>query len=268
MLISMDSQEDTVVGQLLPLTLRRQSPKSTGWAGWVVTEQEAHWPVAETALIAVDVWDNHWSRGAAERVNALVPRIDATIRAARDLGVLIIHAPSDVVAFYGGHPARERALAVPRLDLPELAPQDDPPLPIDDTDGGSDTGEPSWYHAWTRQHPAVEISDRDMISADGAEVYSILRANDVRHVLVCGVHTNMCILNRPFAIKRLVRWGFDVALVRDLTDAMYNPARPPYVSHEEGTRLVVEYIEKFWCPTVTSDQVLAAVRRGAGASGR
>jgi hypothetical protein len=40
-----------------------------------------------------------------------------------------------------------------------------------------------------------------------------------------------------------------IALIRDLTDALYNPARPPYVSHEEGTRLVVEYIEKFWCPT-------------------
>ena len=80
-----------------------------------------------------------------------------------------------------------------------------------------------------------------------------------------GVHTGTCILNRTFSIKQMVRWGVEIALVRDLTDAMYNPARPPYVSHEEGTRLVVEYIEKFWCPTVTSDQVLAAVRRGGGA---
>ena len=75
------------------------------------------------------------------------------------------------------------------------------------------------------------------------------------------MHTNMCILNRTFSIKQMVRWGVDIALVRDLTDAMYNPARPPYVSHEEGTRLVVEYIEKFWCPTVTSDEVLAACPR-------
>jgi hypothetical protein len=71
-----------------------------------------------------------------------------------------------------------------------------------------------------------------------------------------GVHTNMCVLNRTFAIKQMVKWGKDVYLVRDLTDAMYNPARPPYVSHEDGTRLVVEYIEKFWCPTVASDDLL------------
>jgi hypothetical protein len=62
----------------------------------------------------------------------------------------------------------------------------------------------------------------------------------------------MCILHRSFAIEALVRRGIPVALVRDLTDALYNPAKPPYVSHDEGTRLVVEYIEKFWCPTVQS----------------
>jgi hypothetical protein len=48
-----------------------------------------------------------------------------------------------------------------------------------------------------------------------------------------------------------------IALIRDLTDALYNPASPPYVSHEEGTRLIVEYIEKFWCPTLASDDLLA-----------
>jgi hypothetical protein len=71
-----------------------------------------------------------------------------------------------------------------------------------------------------------------------------------------GVHTNMCVLNRSFAIKQMVRWGVNIALVRDLTDTMYNPAMPPYVSHDEGTRLVVEYIEKFWCPSLLSDDLL------------
>jgi len=30
----------------------------------------------------------------------------------------------------------------------------------------------------------------------------------------------------------------------------------PYVSHDEGTRLVVEFIEKFWCPSTTSGSIL------------
>jgi isocitrate/isopropylmalate dehydrogenase len=71
-----------------------------------------------------------------------------------------------------------------------------------------------------------------------------------------GVHTNCCILHRTFGIKQMVKWGVDMTLVRDLTDGIYSPATPPYVSHDEGTSLVVGYIEKFWCPTVLSDQLL------------
>jgi len=46
-------------------------------------------------------------------------------------------------------------------------------------------------------------------------------------------------------------------LVRDLTDTMYNPKRPPNVPHDRGTELVVEFIEKHWCPTVLSDDLLS-----------
>jgi hypothetical protein len=43
----------------------------------------------------------------------------------------------------------------------------------------------------------------------------------------------------------------DVLLVRDLTDAMYNPKMKPFVPHERGTELIVEFIEANWCPTIT-----------------
>jgi hypothetical protein len=75
-----------------------------------------------------------------------------------------------------------------------------------------------------------------------------------------GVHTNMCVLNRTFAIKQMTKWGIRTVLVRDLTDAMYNPGDRPYVSHDRGTELVVEHIEKYWCPTVVSGEVARALR--------
>jgi hypothetical protein len=50
--------------------------------------------------------------------------------------------------------------------------------------------------------------------------------------------------------------GKHVVLMRDMTDTMYNPARSPYVNHFQGTDLIVEHIEKFVCPTITSDQFL------------
>ena len=114
------------------------------------------------------------------------------------------------------------------------------------------------YKAWSRQHPGIRIDpDRDGISDNGHEVYNLMALRGIRQMLIMGVHTNMCVLNRSFAIKQMVRWGVETAFVRDLTDAMYNPARPPYVNHEEGTRLVIEYIEKFWCASVHSEDVLS-----------
>jgi hypothetical protein len=65
----------------------------------------------------------------------------------------------------------------------------------------------------------------------------------------------MCVLGRPFAIRQMVRLGKNVALMRDMTDTMYNPERPPGVSHFEGTDLMVAHVEKYWCPSFTSSDI-------------
>jgi nicotinamidase-related amidase len=215
----------------------------------------------KTAIIICDMWDKHWSRGASERVDAMTPRMNHVLAAARAQGVVIIHAPSDTMDFYVDTPARRRALSVPAVETPPPLDHADPPLPIDDSDEGSDTGETTTFKAWSRQHPGLAIDqERDFITDNGSQVYSILQQQGIEQVLIMGVHTNMCVLRRSFAIKQMVKWGVNIALVRDLTDTMYNPAMPPYVSHDEGTRLVVEYIEKFWCPSVVSDDLV--VRNG------
>jgi len=179
----------------------------------------------------------------------------------RAQGVQIIHAPSDTLDFYANSPARQRMMDVPPVDVPEDLPHDDPPLPIDDSDGGSDTGEdPKRINTrvWTRQHAGIEVDpDCDVISDQGKEVYALMQQRGIDHLLIMGVHTNMCVLHRTFAIKQMVRWGKSVALIRDLTDAMYNPAKAPYVSHDEGTQHVIQFIEKFWCPTLLSDDLIA-----------
>ena len=213
----------------------------------------------QTVIVICDMWDKHWSRGATERVDAMAPRMNRVIKAARARGVQIIHAPSETMECYSGTPARQRVIAAPHVAPPMPLDHPDPPLPIDDSDEGSDTGEKQPHKAWSRQHPAIEIDQaRDGISDDGREIYNFIHQQGLQHVLMMGVHTNMCILNRSFGIKQMVRWGVDIALVRDLTDTMYNPAMPPYVSHDEGTRLVVEYIEKFWCPSLVSDDLVGS----------
>lgn len=195
---------------------------------------------AQTAVLICDMWDRHWSRGATERVDAMAPRINEVIKVVRAKDARVIHAPSNTLDFYAGTPARQRAFDAPYVAPPPPIERPTQPLPIDDSDEGSDTGEAQPYKAWSRQHPAIEIDQtRDAITDDGQEVYNLLHVWGVRHVLIMGVHANMCILNRSFSIKQIVKWGVDIALVHDLTDTMYNPAMPPYVNHDEGTRLVV-----------------------------
>jgi nicotinamidase-related amidase len=234
---------------------------ASGHNVWKTNRASRSVPAAKTAIILCDMWDNHWSRGAAERVDELAVRVNEVCRAARNQGVWIVHAPSETMDFYAESPARRRILDLPVVALPPLAEHVDPPLPIDDSDEGSDTNETDFPKAWTRQHAAIAIDEeRDVISDNGTEIYNFLRYHDIQQVLILGVHTNMCVLRRSFAIKNLVRRGMPVALIRDLTDALYNPAMRPYVSHADGTRLVVEYIEKFWCPSIDSSDLIGGPR--------
>jgi nicotinamidase-related amidase len=239
------------------LTARRHLRRETGFHGWQAQEQVVSWQSAETALIIVDMWDRHWSKGATGRVGMLAPHIDEIACAIRKQGGHVIHAPSDVTDAYKDHPARVNAQSAPFCAMPDLLGHPDPRLPIDDSDGGSDTGEPSWWKAWSCQHRAIAIEPEDTLSDDMQEIYNVLQQRSVRHVMYAGVHLNMCVLNRPFGMKRTIRLGYDVVLVRDATDTMYNPYMPPYVSHDEGTQLVVRYVEQFWCPTIHSSDVTA-----------
>jgi type 1 glutamine amidotransferase len=100
------------------------------------------------------------------------------------------------------------------------------------------------------------MHEQDAVSDSGVEVWNLLEARGIDNVILVGVHTNMCVLGRPFGLRQMAKNGKNVVLMRDMTDTMYNPARWPYVNHFRGTDLIVEHIEKFVCPTVTSDQVL------------
>ena len=223
----------------------------------------ATWDASRTAAIICDMWDAHWCAGASARVAELAPHMNAFIAELRRRGVLIIHAPSATLDFYAGHPGRGLAQAAPPVEtaLPlwpwvHLIPEREGRLPIDDSDGGCDCQPPcAQGQPWRRQIAALEIADGDALS-DSAAAYYLMRQRGITNALIMGVHTNMCVLGRPFGIRQLVLQGMNVALVRDLTDAMYNSRMPPFVDHFAGVELVIEHIERHWCPTITSDQLL------------
>jgi nicotinamidase-related amidase len=247
-----------------PLPLRSRVELFKGGGDWEVVTATRNLDPSKTALVLCDMWDRHWCSGAENRVGVLARKMEPVIQLARKHGVLIIHSPSETMAYYSQTTARINMLKIAALNPPEPLPLSDPPLPIDDSDGGCDVADNKLApntRVWSRENSAISMASEDLISDNGREIYSALKSRGIDAVLFAGVHTNMCILNRTFGIRQMARWGVRCVLIRDLTDAMYNPARSPYVSHGRGTELVIEHIEKYWAPTVTSEDLVRALAR-------
>ncbi|MFT5124197.1 MAG: nicotinamidase-related amidase [Kiritimatiellia bacterium] len=247
-----------VFAEPLALTLQQRDAKTGD-----VTTEDVSWDPAKTAVVICDMWDEHWCKGATRRVADMAPHMNRVVSKLRDQGALIIHAPSGTLDFYRDHPARKSAMNA--LKIETLRPLSrwcsldvdrEQNLPIDDSDGGCDCEPPcKTRNAWSRQIAVIEIKDSDAIT-DSAEAFYLMKERGVTHVIVMGVHTNMCVLGRPFSIRQMVYQGQQVVLMRDMTDSMYNSRKSPFVPHHRGTELVVEHIEKYWAPTITSAQIL------------
>ena len=242
-------------------------------------ETPASWDPKQTAFIVCDMWDLHHCLNAVRRATEMAPTMDRVLKAGRDRGATIIHAPSSCMDAYKDHPARKHATDTPRAkDLPreiaawcyKIPNEEKGTYPIDQTDGGEDD-DPAEHKAWAdeltakgrnpkapwkSQMDALGIADDDYLSDGGEEIWSILEARGIKNVVLMGVHLNMCVLGRPFGLRQMAKNGKNVALMRDMTDTMYNPKRSPYVNHFAGTDLMVEHVEKYVAPTITSDQIL------------
>ena len=270
----------TTAAEPIAVTLRSRVELTDGGGRTRVVEKSASWDPKKTAIVVCDMWDLHHCLNATRRGAELAPRMDQVFKVARDRGVLIVHAPSGCMDAYKDHPARARAKETTRSQsLPggigswcyKIPAEERGSYPIDQTDGGEDD-DPLEHAKWAARLAAMGRNPKapwksqtdkltidagvDLISDDGEEIWSALEARGIDNVILLGVHLNMCVLGRPFGLRQMAKNGKNVVLMRDMTDTMYNPARAPYVSHFSGTDLMVEHVEKFVAPTITSDQIL------------
>lgn len=256
----------------LQLNLRERKETGPKSGQFKEVQRKVEWHAAETAIIICDMWDGHYCKSAAQRVGVMVPRMNEVITAARNHGVMIIHAPSGTVSEYAKTPYRQRMLQakpakppVPIAGWCHLDPKVEPELPVDVSKCSCD--DPVVGPAvrqFTKQHPGLDIIGYDGVSDSGPEIYNFCAGEGIQNIVLMGVHTNMCVLGRPFGIRQMVRLGKNVVLTRDLTDAMYDPRQPPFVSHARGTEMVVEHIEKHWCPSILSKDLTQVVEGSAG----
>jgi nicotinamidase-related amidase len=247
--------------------------------GYAIKETAESWRPAETAIIVCDMWDSHHCLNAVRRCVEVAPRMNAVLSKARDQGVLIVHAPSSCMDPYKDHPGRKLAQLAPKAaSLPadisqwcrSIPSEEKGIYPIDQEQGGEDDDlaeHKVWQDKlaalgrnpkspWKSQIGLLTIGDRDAISDSGVEIWNLLEARGIKNVVLLGVHTNMCVLGRPFGLRQMAKNGKNVVLMRDMTDTMYDPSKWPFVSHFAGTDAIIEHIEKFVCPTITSVALL------------
>jgi nicotinamidase-related amidase len=237
---------------------RKQSSVKEG--EFKVTEETVAWDPARTAIIIVDMWNNHSCKSAAQRVVEMAPHMNRALVAARDKGVLIIHAPSNCMAAYRDTPARKLAQSAPfaaakvKFQWNYFDSKREGPLEPKLEQAGcscdsaeSCPGKPNW----TKEIETLEIKDGDAVSDDGQEIHNLLTLREIENVILMGVHTNRCVLGRPFGIRQMVYMDRNVVLCRDLTDSFH---RDPG-HHFAGLQKIIEHVERFWCPTISSESI-------------
>ena len=246
-------------GQMIRVSLQKRIPSEVDEGAFVLVNEIQEWKGSETAIIICDMWDQHWCRGATKRVAEMAPFMNKVISMARERGVLIVHAPSDCMDYYKDHPGRKlgkkyRLKSVAqKLGEGPLDSETGAVWPFEISGGGCDDdpqceiGSP-----WKKQIGTIEILEGDAITDSGIEAGSLFIKNGIRNVILVGVHTNMCVIGRSFGLRNMVRLGMNVVLMRDMTDTMYDAASWPFVSHFTGNSLMIEYIEKYVCPTMIS----------------
>ncbi len=250
----------------LRLQLRERLEEPAGSGQIKIVERVVNWQVAETAIVVCDMWNDHRCQIAAQRVGVLAPRMNQVLTAARDRGVMIIHSPSETMDVYEGTTYRTRMqqASIAKPPVPIARCDRDPVrdvglLPVDPQLDCDDPMPALTGRKHTKQNAAIDIIGFDGISDKGDEIFNFCEQEGIKNVVMMGVHTNWCILARPFGIRQMTKLGRNVVLARDLTDALYDPREPPYVSHARGTELVVEHIERHWCPSILSEDLTRVV---------
>jgi nicotinamidase-related amidase len=238
------------------------------------THSLLEWDVAETAILLIDVWDDIYCKSSRDRIDALIPKMNEVISAARGNGVMIIHAPSEVANYYHGliprirmQRAKPATPPIPILDWDRFDSKREAPFPIDDSKDKEPCDDPIVgppIPKYSKIHNGIRISDWDGIAGSGREVYNFCSQEGIKNIAVMGFYSNLCVLGRSYGIRQLVKLGFNVVLVRDMTDAMYDPRDFPFVSHTQGCDLVIEHIEKYWCPTIEHKDLLGVIPGSAG----
>ncbi|MDR2169305.1 MAG: isochorismatase family protein [Planctomycetaceae bacterium] len=242
------------------------------------------WNPKETAIIVCDMWAFHPCVHATMRLEDLALVMNKVFDKAREKGILIIFAPSshDIDKYYGDLPARKTSAKYRHgfgnekhwdfwvhgrggeREFSHLAFPGEKdaiwPLP---------NGDPNCFESKDktpdfRQTKILTIKDCDILTDDFVEMIGnkdhnecLFKERGIKNVILMGVHTDICVIGRPFGCRAMKMAGYNAVLCRDLTDCSWNCASrmKGTFDHFRGLDKIVEYIETYICPTITSSDI-------------
>lgn len=215
-------------------------------------DQHAHQKIdpERTAIIIIDVWDDHWCKHYKKLNDLLAERLAPAIDRFRAAGVKIIHSPcgqdippeprreiilSDYscIPFYYDTQARHNAISV-RNYTPSTAE----PISVSKRcrkpndiffkgvwhnrghSGKCCTCSPScdrpFPRPWSRQHPLINVCEEDYVTDDLDEVGHVLLQDNIENLFYVGGALNACLIDRPHGMLAEFNNVFS-AFIRDFT---------------------------------------------------
>ncbi|MEX0776938.1 MAG: alpha-L-fucosidase [Phycisphaeraceae bacterium] len=285
----------------LRLQTRQEDPGQT-----VLTPADL--PADRLAVVVVDLWTQHYCKGATDWPALMIPGWNQFLDAGRALGIQVVFASAgDDLKRWEGKPQRNGITSLPHVPLPSsngfladhgmFGPWPSGCMcPIKRRDPA--TGQPiidcRRQDLMQNQDPRILVRNGDLFIAAGhyhppdlpsaiaswgqpaqQELWNLCQARGITHLLYIGDATNMCVICREFGMIQMRRLGLISILVRDLTNAMtyhgYDPDKDelnPELTPAYGTCKAVEYVERVIGPSIDSQDLLTPASAIAGSGVR
>lgn len=218
-------------------------------------------PLAQTALVLLDVWDRHYLIDTEARAEAIIQQnVVPLVAACRRAGLRLIHAPSPGHNMAQDHP--NWVNLVGKEELNAAQDEDWPPREFRQKTGDfsryalpaepRDT-ERAALRANLAMHPDVLPAADEPVVACGEELHRYCKQQGILFLFYLGFNTNACILHRDYGTLKMAERGYDVVIVRDCTTGMES-----FETREElwQTRVSVQILEMFGKYSITASELI------------
>ena len=218
-------------------------------------EKEKIYNTNEIAILVIGMWSSHQCLVTDKKLQELSPKVDLFLKKARTNNMKVIFGSSSLTKLPKYKSLRDNMKNIPFANLVDKG-LNFPPIPFNDSDDGINERNPDFKRGDVDMNPLIEISNTDSMTDNSKELLNYLYHHKIKLCLIVGVHTNMCVLDRPYGMKNIARYGFPMAIVRDLADPMIKPDGIIIKDRDVALEKIIHYVEQYFAPSIDSRDIM------------